>query len=379
MRKKNILKEAGVSIVAILMILSALVVTANSSNTGLKTETNGPPSPFLPTAVSIWSDSFDWVPTIPFPPAGWTIYDNDHHLMNWTNINIGGHGGGGCAACAADLVYNDDWLVTKKITVVGGDVFSFWINGTSSNPVFRDTFKVYNSSAGNTVDDFLIRGTLLDIDNATSIYTYHEFRDFQPGTDHWFAIRYNRSINHLATHLCLDDVHLPDGSFEGFETAGHFRNWTSGGSGNNKWNGSNVSFFPPATPHIGPWMAQYPCSIVQSGRTATLSTISPINLRYRFMFFHRSITFWMYHDAAGSPNVGDNVTLQLKIYCPFYSFTNWKQVGSPVFRNDGSSGWVSYDINLPLYYCFFKVYIGFKGNSANGNNVYIDDITVNAS
>jgi hypothetical protein len=378
--RKDFVKEAGVFLVVVLMTLSAVTVTANISNKESKTKTNALPSPLPPTPSVIFSDGFEnWVSTTPFPPTGWIVYDEDQHPNKWVYSNTGARTEEGCALCLFDGMGNDDWLVTKQINVNTPGVFSFWINGSTQNPLWRDTFKVYNSSIGNTPTIFKdpVTGTLLKTENATNIYTQYSFT-FSSAGPQWFAIRYNRSINHLATWLCLDDITFPDGSSaEGFESApGSWTNWIStvGIYPKNKWEGIRSAIYPPATPHGGTWMAQYPSHILVPLSIARLSTKLPIDL-HKFWYRHRNITFWMYHDTLSSKQ--DKVDVQLRISCPLLPNALWITIGT-VLRNDGKTDWEYHSVTLPWYYRFFKVYIGFLGTSSTGNNMYIDDVAVNA-
>jgi hypothetical protein len=144
--------------------------------------------------------------------AQWQVY-NPNGGNTWIRSTTGQRTGTGCAYCVYEYTAepNDDWLATYGATVAPGGVFSFWVKGYVYND---DTYKVYMSTTGNTIDDFLA-GTELYSGIAPSTYTLQSFdMSSYEGQTLYFGIFYN---GNYAWYIWVDDVTLPDGSFEGFE------------------------------------------------------------------------------------------------------------------------------------------------------------------
>jgi uncharacterized repeat protein (TIGR01451 family) len=58
--------------------------------------------------------------------------------------------------------------------------------------------------------------------------------------------------------------------------------------------------------------------------------------------------------------------------------TTWVNVGAPIPRYDGSTGWKQHVVDLSAYAGQPDVRLGFLGISAYGNDVHIDDVVVSA-
>ena len=72
-----------------------------------------------------------------FPPTGWTVINNDGGTMTWEQTTLYYHTGTKSADCRweSTTLWNDDWLITPKISVGSNDSLSFWQRVyTASNP-----------------------------------------------------------------------------------------------------------------------------------------------------------------------------------------------------------------------------------------------------
>lgn len=79
-----------------------------------------------------------------------------------------------------------------------------------------------------------------------------------------------------------------------------------------------------------------------------------------------TLSFWMYHDT-GYPANTDQVQAQVST-----NGSTWVNVGSPVMRYNGTTGWAQINIDLSAYRGQ-SVQIGFLGTSDFGNDIYLDD------
>jgi hypothetical protein len=86
-----------------------------------------------------------------------------------------------------------------------------------------------------------------------------------------------------------------------------------------------------------------------------------------------TVSFWMYHET-GYPSAADRVQLQVSTD----SGATWENVGTPVYRYDGSTGWAQYNIDISAYVGQSDVRIAFLGIGDYGNDCHIDDIEVNS-
>jgi len=82
-----------------------------------------------------------------------------------------------------------------------------------------------------------------------------------------------------------------------------------------------------------------------------------------------SLNFWMFHDTVSSHD--DRVQVQIST-----DGTTWTDVGSPVSRYNGTTGWGLASIDLTAYLGQATLYVGFLGISEGGNDIYLDDVSV---
>jgi hypothetical protein len=242
--RKRLLKSTITLLVIMMTIamissgLSANIVPSaskNNSNEIIKTKdskNNEPVQPITETTGSgrggrgtpIFTEGFEgYIPPGPatFPPTGWVIYDVGDTGRTWELYDDAAyaHSGTSMARCPYDYssdAPNDDWLVTTSVVIPPGGSFSFY----AAQYIYGgpEAFQVYYSTTGNTVDDFIVSGTLLADTSVSSMvpsYTLFSYdMSDEQGETGWFAIRY---IGNYEWYLFVDDVTLPDGTVVDFE------------------------------------------------------------------------------------------------------------------------------------------------------------------
>jgi hypothetical protein len=320
-----------------------------------------------------------WIPAVPpgappFPPAGWNIY-NVNTGNTWVQSSSGQHSGSYCAKCTYDYAVqpNDDWLVTKSTVVAPGGIFSVWIDGYSYSD---DEFEIWMSTTGNTVNDFIVSGTMLQgvYYPVPTVYTQYTFdMSAYAGQTVWFAIRY---VGWYAWYIWADDFTFPDGSFEGFEggTPGIPGHWPSFnqyvyGTTTDQWLSVTSGTSPTCYPPEGTYMAKYNSYSISSGNSAELDGTVLIDFSSATL-----MKFQMYHDTgySGCPEV---------IY-PLLSAdgVNFWYDGTGFYRYDGTTGWADETMDYSFLIDYLggpgDYYIGFYAISYYGNNMYMDDIRV---
>ena len=87
---------------------------------------------------------------------------------------------------------------------------------------------------------------------------------------------------------------------------------------------------------------------------------------------YENLTFyvWVYHDT-GYTN-GDTLQVQVSID----GGTTWEDVGDPIPRYDTTTGWAEESVDLSDYDGEDEVLLGIVGNGLFGNDIHIDDISV---
>jgi len=86
------------------------------------------------------------------------------------------------------------------------------------------------------------------------------------------------------------------------------------------------------------------------------------------------LSFWMYHDT-GYAGSNDRVQVQVSTN----GGTSWVDVGAPVSRYNGTTGWAQHTVSLADYAAETNLMLGFLGISAYGNDVHLDDIVLSPS
>lgn len=142
----------------------------------------------------------------------------------------------------------------------------------------------------------------------------------------------------------------------------------NGTSGN--WATATATVHPPGNPpHSAPNLAYFNSWSASSGLSTRLYRTTGLDLSAASAV---QLSFWMYHDTVFSNN--DRVQVQVSTD----GGTNWVDVGAPIPRYDGSTGWKEHIVDLSAYAGQSDVRIGFLGISGYGNDVHIDDVVVSA-
>jgi Synergist-CTERM protein sorting domain-containing protein len=117
--------------------------------------------------------------------------------------------------------------------------------------------------------------------------------------------------------------------------------------------GSNLAFFNSYSTNVG---------------TSARLQLGELDLStYENVTFH----IWIYHDIHFETS-DDNIQVQVSTD----GGTTWEEVGDPIHRYDGTTGWAEASIDLSDYEGEEGVLLGILGNSYFGENINIDDVSV---
>jgi hypothetical protein len=154
---------------------------------------------------------------------------------------------------------------------------------------------------------------------------------------------------------------------DGFEATGW--NYTQVTGVSASWYYYSSSEYPSGiTPRSGSYMAGFNSYTASAGDQALLSSAAGIAIPASYDTV--AISFWMYHDTEYTNS--DSVQVQISTN----SGSTWANLGSPVYRYDGTNGWAKVALDLSSYKGQSNILIGFLGTSAWGNDIYIDDLTI---
>jgi hypothetical protein len=166
-------------------------------------------------------------------------------------------------------------------------------------------------------------------------------------------------------------------SSDGFDTStapAFSANWAvvdvSGTTGD--WITRLASVHPTGiTPHSTPNMAVFNSWTTVSGQTRLYQT-SGNDLSAQPS---GEISFWMFHESGYTS--ADTVQVQVSTN----SGVNWNNVGIPIARYDGTTGWAKHTVNINAYtgVGMTNVRIGFLGISAYGNDIHVDDMAISTA
>ncbi len=154
---------------------------------------------------------------------------------------------------------------------------------------------------------------------------------------------------------------------DGFEGTGWSTAQVSGTAG--AWTMVTSGTYPSASPHGGSKMADFNSWTSASGSETRLYRASGFAVASNYTTV--TLTFWMYHDTQYS-SYPDQVQVQVST-----NGTTWTNVGSPISRYTGSTGWAQSTVDLSAYKGQ-TVYLAFEGISGYGNDEYLDDVSVTA-
>ncbi len=140
------------------------------------------------------------------------------------------------------------------------------------------------------------------------------------------------------------------------------------------WTQVTTGTYPTCNPHSGTGMAKYGCFSYSTGTSAILVT-PPINFPgdgYR-------VSFWMYRDP-GYASSADKVDIQFNTSPNLTGATLLGTINRSMSLDPvvAAEGWYQYSFNVPSG-TIGDGYIIFQGTSAYGNNIYVDDVTVDVA
>lgn len=89
-----------------------------------------------------------------FPPAGWTVVNHDGGTVTWEQSTTYYHTGTHSASCRweSTTLWNDDWLITPRISIGSNDSLSFWYRAYSTT--WPESLEVRLSTTTNDVSAF---------------------------------------------------------------------------------------------------------------------------------------------------------------------------------------------------------------------------------
>jgi hypothetical protein len=128
---------------------------------------------------------------------------------------------------------------------------------------------------------------------------------------------------------------------------------------------------PIQTPHTGSWQVRYNSHNYAAGTSGDLRT-SVLDFTTAGSYV---VSFWMYRDnwaANDKLEVFVNTT-QTSVGGTLLGTINRDRNQSP---NEGANGWFQYSFTIPPAFNTATNYVIFKGTSAFGNDIYMDDISI---
>jgi hypothetical protein len=131
--------------------------------------------------------------------------------------------------------------------------------------------------------------------------------------------------------------------------------------------------YPTCTPHGGTYLVKYNSFNSGSGSSIRL-TSQPQNFATAGIS-NPQVTFYMVHDTGYTSYLTEGVMVQASL-----DGQTWTTIAS-IPRYDATfttAGWAMHTVNLGATYGVNGVFVGFLGYSQRGNNVYIDDVTIQA-
>jgi M6 family metalloprotease-like protein len=151
---------------------------------------------------------------------------------------------------------------------------------------------------------------------------------------------------------------------DGFEGSG----WsTAAVSGSASWSMGNSGTHPSVTPHNGSQLAIFNSFTASSWSQARLYQVTGIAVPA--IYDSVALSFWMYHDTVYSV---DQIQVQVST-----DGSSWNNLGDPMMRYDGTTGWSKSTLDLSAYKGQSDVRIGFLGTTSySGNDIHLDDIAV---
>ena len=154
---------------------------------------------------------------------------------------------------------------------------------------------------------------------------------------------------------------------EGFEGSFPPTGWSIAiETGSYNWSKVSSGTYPTVTPRNGSGMITYQ-SWYASTNNSALMTLAPLNLTTACK---PVISFYMYGDPGYSGNAD-----RIEVYVNSANSTSgWTMVGQ-FNRYNSSAAWYEKTVDLTNYR-YANTYIFFRAVSAYGNNMYMDDLSI---
>jgi hypothetical protein len=141
---------------------------------------------------------------------------------------------------------------------------------------------------------------------------------------------------------------------------------------NGDWFVVNSGDYPTTSPHSGSMMARFNSFDAGPGAQTRLYQTAGVSIPSSATA--ATLSFWMNHDTDPDYILNtDNVQAQVST-----NGSTWTDVGSPVYRYDGTTGWAQVSIDL-ISFKGQSVQIGFLGTSDYGNDIYLDDAALSVT
>jgi hypothetical protein len=135
------------------------------------------------------------------------------------------------------------------------------------------------------------------------------------------------------------------------------------------WQTSDQTVHPGgAAPHSAPNLVYFNSYNVEWGGASRLYRTTGLDLT---SLPTTTLSFWMVHDMsyAGAAD-------QMQVQVSTDSGASWEDVGAPVARYDGSTGWKQHQVDLSAYAGQADLRLGLLGISEYGNDVHVDDLAM---
>ncbi|MDD3399062.1 MAG: choice-of-anchor J domain-containing protein, partial [Candidatus Methanomethylophilaceae archaeon] len=160
--------------------------------------------------------------------------------------------------------------------------------------------------------------------------------------------------------------------FESFETSVPPFNWeeviVNPSSGNlPDWTMQSTGSSPSCMPHEGTQMAMFNSYSCYSGATARLST-PPLDMT---ALTAPGLSFWMYHDDGYNTYFNEGIQVQVST-----DGLAWNNLDTLIQRLATVPHWEQHILDLTPY-AGQTIYLGFLGVSQYGNNIFMDEVSVN--
>ena len=163
--------------------------------------------------------------------------------------------------------------------------------------------------------------------------------------------------------------------------------WTYTGGASSTWhqlNGTMATTPNIGAAHGGTYVAKFNCRSTAAGTTAAIysPSFSMVGVGTA------TLTFWVYRDVSaftGGGYAGEGVTVYVNTTAAVGGTNlgfvpragSFAVTGSITGTSTtGVSGWYQYTVNIPTAFTGATNYIVFSGNSSNGNNLYLDDVSL---